>query len=103
VADAVLRARILDLGADVATLGAVWRAPVAVALLLALFRARPYVLVLRARHGIPAAVLPFGSLELPPDLDLLRVEVDVLPAEPESFPLSEAECQADDPADAVRA
>lgn len=50
---------------------------------------------------VGAAVPVAGPLELPADLDRARVQVHVLPAEPDRLGLPDADCEGDRPAGAV--
>jgi hypothetical protein len=51
---------------------------------------------------VGAAVKPCGALKLPPDPGHAVVEIDVLPAQAERFPLPETERQTDRPARGIR-
>lgn len=52
---------------------------------------------LAAGVGVPAAVAPGETLELPLRMEQLAVEVDVLPPESQGFALPESHAETDDP------
>ena len=71
--------------------------------LRAALRAGPLVPPLAACCGIIAAVLPGEPLDLMPDAQLARVQVRVLPPQPQRLALPQPACQAHPPARGVPA
>jgi hypothetical protein len=102
VTGASWRARPLHLRAAVPALGAVAGAACPVPVPVAAARARHPVPVFGAGGRVTAAVAITGPPELPADLDRARVQVHVLPQEPDCLGLPDAHRERDRPASAAR-
>jgi hypothetical protein len=94
-------ARIRDLRASVSALCAACGTVIPVSVLAAALAARHTMQAFPAGMGISAAVLPFEPLKLKDDPDGASVEIEIPPAQPECFTLSQAKGKANRPAGGI--